>query len=248
MEKSGKKYVVGVINVRNTKSSVMEEEFDVGFPDNVEIVMAYAPLELVSYDGLMGFLDALPGALDQFIDKDPDIIIVPSLTGSAIKGYEIVNILEQRSGRPVIVPALETKKCFKTLGIRQIAIVSAFGVELGLLEQLFFRNHDIEVTNLINIFDEPSEDRLRIDQVDSALILEKARKEDFRGAQAVFFDSPTYKLRPIIEELKSLIKLPLFSVNQIIIYSALKRLGLPADHLPIAEYYREEEERRQSRV
>lgn len=240
MDKNDKKYVVGIINVTDSKSTVIAEEFRRCFPNNVEILMTYAPLEHVSYQGLMSFLDELPHALDEFINEDPDIIIVPSMTGSAIKGYEIVNMLEQRSGRPVIVPALETKKILKTLGIEQIAIVSAFGVELGLLEQLFFRNHDIEVVNLINIFEEQSDDRLRIDQIDSNLVLEKVEKEDFRDVQAVFFDSPTYKLRPIINELKSMIQVPIFSVNQIMIYSAMKRLRLQTDHLPIAEYFRTE--------
>lgn len=237
MDKNDKKYVVGIINVTDSKSTVISEEFRRCFPSNVEILMTSASLEHVSYQGLMAFLEELPHALDKFIDEDPDIIIVPSMTGSAIKGYEIVNMLEQRSGRPVIVPALETKKILKTLGLERIAIVSAFGVELGLLEQLFFRNHDIEVMNLINIFEEQSDDRLRIDQIDSNLVLEKVKKEDFRDVQAVFFDSPTYKLRPIINELKSVIQVSIFSVNQIMIYSALKRLKLPTDHLPIAEYF-----------
>lgn len=238
-----KRYMVGVINITNSESSVIAEEFRIGFPSNVEIQMTYAPLERVSYDGLMAFLGALPGALDEFKDQDPDIIICPSMTGSAIKGYEIVNMLEQRSGRPVIVPALETKKCLKELGIQKIAVVSAFGVELGLLEQLFFRNHDIEVTNMVEIFDEPSEDRLRIDRVDSRLIVDKVRKADFSGAEAVFFDSPTYRLRPVIEELHEIIRLPLFSVNQVLVYSALKRLGLSTEHLPIARHFQSGERR-----
>lgn len=237
MEQEERKYTVGIINITDSQSTVMAEEFGRYFPENVDILMTYAPLDHVSYEGLMTFLDELPGALDEFIDKDPDIILVPSMTGSAIKGYEIVNMLEQRSGRPVIVPALETKKCLKTLGINSIAIVSAFGVGLGLIEQLFFRNHDIEVTNLINIFEESSDDRLRIDRIDSKFVLEKLKKEDFMNAQAVFFDSPTYRLRPIIEELKDLIKVPILSVNQIMIYSALKRLRLSTDSLPIAGYF-----------
>lgn len=237
MKKRQEKYVIGIINVTDTQSTAIIEEFKRYFPDNVEILMTYAPLEHVSYEGLMSFLGELPKALDEFIDEDPDVIIVPSMTGSAIKGYEIVNILEQRCGRPVIVPALESKKCLKTLGLNRIAVVSAFGVELGLLEQLFFRNHDIEITNLISIFDEQSDDRLRIDRIDSSLILGKVREADFTDVQAVFFDSPTYKLRPIIKELKSIIKVPILSVNQIMIYSALKRLRLSTEHVPIAEYF-----------
>lgn len=237
MMEEQKKYTVGVISVKDSKSTTIAEEFKVGFPVNVDIRMACAPLDIVSYDGLIQFLDALPYALDEFIDEDPDIIVVPSMTGSSIKGYEIVNMLEQRCGRPVIVPALEMKKCLKTLKLSKIAIVSAFGVELGLLEQLFFRNHDIEVTNFINIFDEPSSDRLKIDQIDNQLILDKVRQIDLLGAEAVYFDSPTYKLRPIIDELKEIIHVPIFSVNQVLIYSALKRLKLPTEHLPIAEYF-----------
>ncbi len=240
MEKGRKEYVVGAINIMDSQSTVIAEEFEIGFPENIKIFMAYAPLEQVSYDGLMVFLDALPNAVDEFMDVDPDIIIVPSMTGSVIKGYEIVNILEQRCGRPVIVPALEMKKCLKKLHIDQIAIISAFDVELGLLEQLFFRNHEIKVTNLINVFDSPSEDRLKIDRINSGLILEKVRQTDFTGAGAVIFDSPTYKLHPIIEELEFYIRVPILTVNQIVIYSTLKSLKLPVDHLPIAKYFRED--------
>ncbi|MEZ3433323.1 MAG: hypothetical protein K1W34_01565 [Lachnospiraceae bacterium] len=237
MEKNQKRYVVGAINVTDSQSTVIAEEFKIGFPDNVEIFMANAPLEQVSYEGLMVFLDALPNAVDEFIDIDPDIIIVPSMTGSVIKGYEIVNILEQRCGRPVIVPALEMKERLKELCIDRIAIISAFDVELGLLEQLFFRNHEIEVTNLINVFDSPGGDRLKIDRIDSRLVLEKAMQADYKGAGAVIFDSPTYKLHPIIKELKSYIRVPILTVNQVVIYSTLKRLNLPVNHLPIAEYF-----------
>lgn len=237
MEKKQKRYVVGAINVTDSQSTVIAEEFKIGFPDNVEIFMANAPLEQVSYEGLMVFLDALPNAVDEFIDIDPDIIIVPSMTGSVIKGYEIVNILEQRCGRPVIVPALEMKERLKELCIDRIAIISAFDVELGLLEQLFFRNHEIEVTNLINVFDSPGGDRLKIDRIDSRLVLEKAMQADYKGAGAVIFDSPTYKLHPIIKELKSYIRVPILTVNQVVIYSTLKRLNLPVNHLPIAEYF-----------
>ena len=237
MEKNQKRYVVGAINVTDSQSTVIAEEFKIGFPDNVEIFMANAPLEQVSYEGLMVFLDALPNAVDEFIDIDPDIIIVPSMTGSVIKGYEIVNILEQRCGRHVIVPALEMKERLKELCIDRIAIISAFDVELGLLEQLFFRNHEIEVTNLINVFDSPGGDRLKIDRIDSRLVLEKAMQADYKGAGAVIFDSPTYKLHPIIKELKSYIRVPILTVNQVVIYSTLKRLNLPVNHLPIAEYF-----------
>ena len=239
MKEKKQNYVVGVVNVTNTQSTVIGQEFRRCFPDNVKIEMAYAPLDVVSYDGLMAFLDALPGALDKIADCEPDIIAVPSMTGSVIKGYEIVNMLEQRYGRPVIVTALEVKKCLKTLNIDKIAILSAFGVELGLLEQLFFRNHDIEVTNIVNVFDTPSEDRSKIDQIDCEHILEKVRGADFNGAQAVLFDSPTYRLRPIIGELEKYIKVPMLSVNQVMIYSTLKRLGLPVDDLPIAQYFRQ---------
>ena len=164
--------VMGSIKGLNLISEILEE-YQKFFPSSVEIIMTYAALERVSYEGLMGFLNELPDALNDFINKDPDIIIVPSMTGSAIKGYEIVNKLEQRSGRAVLVPSLEIKKCLKTAGISRIAIVSAFGVELGLLEQLFFRNHNIWITNLINIFDDESQDRLRVDCIDNNRVIKK---------------------------------------------------------------------------
>lgn len=240
--KKQEKYVVGIINVTDSKSTAILEEYQKFFPSSVEIIMTYAALERVSYEGLMGFLNELPDALNDFINKDPDIIIVPSMTGSAIKGYEIVNKLEQRSGRAVLVPSLEIKKCLKTAGISRIAIVSAFGVELGLLEQPFFRNHNIWITNLINIFDDESQDRLRVDCIDNNRVIEKVKQADFNGAQAVLFDSPTYKLWEISEELQAIIKVPVLSVNQVMIYSSLKRLGLSVDKVLITKYFQTNKE------
>lgn len=226
-------FVVGIINVSDTKSVVIESEFRDCLPSNVRIIFRYAPLQTVSYDGLMKFLDALPQALGEMIDENPDVVVIPSMTGSAIKGYEIVNMLEQRYGVPVIVPALEIKKYLKKIRKTNIAIVSAFGVELNLLEQLFFKNHDIEVVNLINLFDTASEERLRVELIDADLVLDKVRSANFDKAEAVLFDSPTYQLKLIMQELKKYIHVPILSVNEVLIYSTLKKLGLSTEHLSL---------------
>lgn len=230
---SSNKFVVGIINVSDTKSFVIESEFRSGMPQNVRIILRYAPLQTVSYDGLMNFLDALPQALGEMIVENPDVVIIPSMTGSAIKGYEIVNMLEQRYGIPVIVPALEIKKYLKKTKKSKIAIVSAFGVELNLLEQLFFKNHDIDVVNLINIFDTPSEERLRVELIDSDLVINKVSLANFEEAEAVLFDSPTYQLTSIMDKLKEYIHVPILSVNEVLIYSTLKKLGLSTKHLSL---------------
>ena len=114
--------------------------------------------------------------------------------------------------------------------------------KLGLLEQLFFRNHNIWITNLINIFDDESQDRLRVDCIDNNRVIEKVKQADFNGAQAVLFDSPTYKLWEISEELQAIIKVPVLSVNQVMIYSSLKRLGLSVDKVLITKYFQTNKE------
>lgn len=241
MKDSGNQYVVGIISVTDSLSTVTEQEFAIAMPENVKVVMSSAPMKEVSYTSLMQFLDAIPSAADKIVDQNPDMLIVPSMTGSCIRGYEIVNVLEKYSGLPVIVPALEFKNALKELGKSNIAIISALGVELGLLEQLFFRNHDIQVVNIVSIFDNESGNRELIDTIDSKLILEGVKQADFTDVEAVIFDSPTYRLRPIIEELKKIIKVPMLSVNQILIRSTLKRLGLPTGDLPISRYFENEE-------
>lgn len=237
MGENRKKYVVGVVNVAGSLSTVIEDEFAIGMPEDVEVVMAYAPLEKVSYAGLMGFLDALPGAVDQFMDRHPDVIVVPSMTGSAIKGHEIKNMLEQHSGVPVIVPSLEMVKYIKELGKKNVTIVSAFGVELGLLEQLFFKNHGIDVKNIVSVFDNVDGNRELLDTIDSQIILDKIKETDFSDAEVVIFDSPTYRLRPIIDEVRKHITQPLLTVNQVVILSTLKMLGLPIDAVPTTEFF-----------
>lgn len=231
-------FVVGIISVTGSSCTGLEQEYQKGFPENVQVVMSYAPLEKVSYDELMRFMDALPQAAEEFGECAPDLLIVPSMTGSCIRGHEIVNMLEQYCGIPVIVPSLELVKVLKELNKDLISIVSAFGVELGLLEQLFFRNHGIKVDSIVSVYDNPDGDRLRIENIDSRTVLGAVEEADFQSAQAVVFDSPTYQLDSIREEIKAHIKRPVLSVNQVLIYSALKRLGLSVEDNPIAEYFK----------
>ena len=53
--KKQEKYVVGIINVTDSKSTAILEEYQKFFPSSVEIIMTYAALERVSYEGLWDF-------------------------------------------------------------------------------------------------------------------------------------------------------------------------------------------------
>ena len=56
------------------------------------------------------------------------------MTGSCIKGNEIINVIQQHTGIPTVVPSLEFVNALHALNAPRVALVSIFSVELNILD------------------------------------------------------------------------------------------------------------------
>ena len=149
----------------------------------------------------------------------------------------MTNPLEQQSGVPVLSPAVEAVKLLKQLGCRDIIMICLLGTELGFLEKYFFGKNEINMIKIINII-ENFDDRLnQVDMIDTEEVMEKISRIDFNGAQAVIFDSPAVQFVKLAERLESMINIPILSSNQILMYAALKRIGISTEGLYIHKFF-----------
>lgn len=226
--------VIGLI----TGSGVAtEKEFHICIGDRADVVTTRIPLYKISYGSLERMLSGLPAAAATLADSDPDVIVFASMTGSCLRGKETVNVLEQQTGIPVLVPSLECVKCLEELGVSRVALVSPFGVELNLLEKVFFDRNNITVAKVISLLENGSGAMRDIDLLTPEDVLAHVETEDFSDVEAVLFDSPTFELLPIAEKLKSLIGKPVLSISQILLRSALRQVGRPTSALYIDSYF-----------
>ena len=229
------KAVVGMV-VMGASASV-EQEFHKSVPDQVQIVTARVPLGEVSYEGLREMTDRLPEVVGILMGARPDMIAITNMTGSCIRGNEMVNTLQQITGVPVLLPPFEFVQALKLIGAKQIAIASTFARELNLVERLFFENRDIQVTDIINLRERYDKDPYTIGEIDYEAIVETMMGRDYSGVDAVIFDHPIMNLNTGVEkELEKILPVPFFSINQVLVYSVLERIGESTDHLYISKF------------
>ena len=229
------KAVIGMI-VMGASASV-EREFHKSVPDRIPIVTTRVPLGEVTYDGLLEMTNRLPDAARILMDARPDMIVITNMTGSCIRGNEMVNTLQQTTGVPILVPPFEFVKALKLIGAKRIAIASTFARELNLAESMFFENHGIQVIRIIGIREHIDKDPYAIGYIDYEAIVETMKQYDYSDVDAVIFDHPIMNLNTGVEqELEAVLPVPFFSINQVLLYSALQRVGEPTDHLYISKF------------
>ena len=69
--------------------------------------------------------------------------------------------------------------------------------------------------------------------------MESMRGRDYSGVDAVIFDHPIMNLNTGVEkELEKILPVPFFSINQVLVYSALDRIGESTDHLYISRFFK----------
>ncbi len=229
------KAVIGMV-VMGASGSV-EQEFHKSVPDQVQIVTSRVPLGEVTYDGLREMTNRLPETVGILMGARPDMIVITNMTGSCIRGNEMVNTLQQITGVPILLPPFEFVKALKLIGAERIAIASTFSRELNLVERLFFENRGIQVTDILNLREKFDKDPYTIGEIDYEAILESMRGRDYSGVAALIFDHPIMNLNTGVEkELEKILPVPFFSINQVLVYSALERIGESTDHLYISKF------------
>lgn len=107
-------------------SASLETQIHRKLPEGVEMVTTRVPFHNVSYKGLLEMVDKIPEAARLLAEARPNIIAVTSFTGSCIRGQEMVNVIQQATGIPAIVPAPEFVRVLRLIGAKRIAIATCF--------------------------------------------------------------------------------------------------------------------------
>lgn len=138
----------------------------------VEVATTRVAFEEVSYLGLLSMVAQLPAAARLLLSARPRVFAIPSMTGSCIKGNEIINVIQQHTGIPTVVPSLEFVNALHALNAPRIALVSIFSVELNILEKLFFATHGIDVRHIIRIEEQIGSEPSQLVPIDYGMYLD----------------------------------------------------------------------------
>lgn len=215
--------VIGLITM-GTSASV-ETYFHRHVPPQVEVATTRVAFEEVSYIGLLSMVAQLPAAARLLLSARPRVFAIPTMTGSCIKGNEIINVIQQHTGIPTVVPSLEFVNALHALNAPRVALVSIFSVELNILEKLFFATHGIDVRHVIRIEEQMGSEPSQLMPIDYGMYLDIIAGQMPDDAEAVVVDHPLFVLE---EEQRSVyaerLGRPILFTNEILLDAALRRM------------------------
>ena len=218
-------------------SAAMETYWHRHLPEGEEAATTRVPFHRATYRGLMEMTDRVPEAARILAEARPGVIALSSFTGSCIRGNELVNMIQQATGIPAVVPALETVRYLRLIQAERIALVTGFEQELRMLERVFFTNHQIEIPQIVELPPFAGEDPYPISQVDYGLVLRRLRQADIRNVDAVVVDLPTFVIEGAVQdEVERLIQVPVLSMPQVLLWAALERTGASTEHLSLTKF------------
>lgn len=219
--------VIGLIAMGT--SAAVETYFHRHIPPQVEVATTRVAFEDVSYLGLLSMVAQLPAAARLLLSAGPSVFAIPSMTGSCIKGNEIINVIQQHTGIPTVVPSLEFVNVLRELNAPRIALVSIFSSELNILEKLFFATHGIDVRHIIRIEEQIGSEPSQLVPIDYGMYLNVIAGRMPDDAEAVVVDHPLFVLEgeqrhAYAERLGK----PILSTNEVLLHAALRRMGIDA--------------------
>ena len=217
--------VIGLISM-GTSASV-ETYFHRHVPFQVEVATTRVAFEEVSYLGLLSMVAQLPSAARLLLSARPKVFAIPSMTGSCIKRNEIINVTQQHTGIPTVVPSLEFVNALQKLNASRIALVSIFSVELNILEKLFFATHGIDVRHIIRIEEQIGSEPSQLVPIDYEMYLNSIVSQLPHDADAIIVDHPLFVLDEEQRHIfAGMLKRPVLSTNEVLLNAALRCMGI----------------------
>ena len=228
--------LIGLIEA--SLAPVAEHEFHSFLPPGVWLSTCRIPFFELSQSGLNELVKNITDTSQMLSSAPIDLIVVLSMTGTCLRGTEVKNALQQRTGVPTITAAQCVIDVLEKKNWKRLRIASNFNPELTFVERVFFNSHNIDV-DILNMREKiivTGSEVVDVSVLDKAHLLATLDDTDFQNVDALLFDAPFFDVLDIWKDIEAKVSVPVLSVNQIVLYKALKTLGQPTDHLMISKY------------
>ncbi len=224
--------------IEPTTTPVAEHEFHKFLPPKVWLATWRVPFFQLTQSALDDMVTNIANSTQIISGVPMDLLIVNSMTGTCLRGPELRNILQQKTGLPTVTAAQAVLQVLKKRHWNSMSILSNFNPELIFVERVFFNSRSVKV-NVISC--RKQQTVIGYDVADAGIldkntIFQVLREGDFSKTDILFFDAPFFDLTDDWQEIEQIVQKPILSVNQVTLYVALKTLGLPTGHLPVSKY------------
>ena len=217
-------------------NTVVEGEFGQMAPEGVSIHAA----RLGRPEGLAGQLgadvilqtnDDLPRAAKSLNELRLNVVVFAHTAGSMVQGPEydakLVAMMESMVGCPAITTAGAAVAALTQAEVKRLALLTPYPEQMTLMEQEFLEKTvpDLKVVSRRPL---SVSSGLAIGDLEPVVAYRESQNIDTSQADALFLSGTNWRTVDVLRMMESDLGIPVFSANQVTMWEALGRLGIPA--------------------
>jgi maleate isomerase len=209
-----------------SSNSTVEVEFYRALPDDVSLHVGRLPITQVNPESIEGMVDPLAAEAKKLASADVDVIVLGAAAPSFLKGMgydrEVSQRIAQATGKPATTASTALLQSLKALGVRRIALGTAYSTKVNAIAIDFLTANGIEVvkTECLGLVD-----NLEIGRLDVQTAYDLGRRIACPEAQAIAFLCTNWQSMASIDRLEHDTGLPVLSSTQFSVWAALKIIG-----------------------
>nr|WP_326169166.1 arylmalonate decarboxylase [uncultured Oscillibacter sp.] len=215
-----------------------EHAFHIYAPEGVSFASTKINFPGPTPEGLTILTDRLEETAAMYRDYDVDLVVFGCTSGSCIKGYgfdrECIERIERASGCQGLTTSTAVLEAYRALGTKKAAVLTPYPEETNAAEKKFLEDNGFQVTNIVGMdISYIRRDGRKLEACDEYFLYRNAMKMDLKGADTFFLSCMGLSTMEIVEELETLLGVPVVTSHQATLWSALRhcRVGAKPDKL-----------------
>jgi maleate isomerase len=221
-----KKHRVGLLVP--SSNSTQEPEFVQMLPASVSLHVTRLSLSRIDPESTVSIVAELEKESRKLADAAVDIVVLAATAPSTRmgKGYDaqLIKRMEDASGKPATTAATAMLDAFAALGVRRVGLAAAWSETTNKWVAAFLESHGIEVLSQVAMGVVSNNE---VGHLHPDTAFDNGRKADRREADAVFLACGNWWTASIVESLEQAVGKPVLTTNNMTIWHALKKIGVP---------------------
>ncbi len=216
----------------------VEHAFHIYAPDGVSFASTKFSFPGPGPEGPEILTNRLEEAAAMYRDYDVDLVVFGGNTVSCVKGLgwdqNYIPQVERAGGHPVLAASTAALEALKALGVKKVAVLTPYADITNEAEKKFLEDNGCEVTNIagMDVGYILSNGR-GLEACDEYLLYRNALRMDLAGAEAFFLSGMGLSTMEIVDELETVMGVPVVTSQQAALWGALRhcRVGAKLEKL-----------------
>ena len=217
-------------------NTVVECEFDQMAPEGVSVHAARlgrpeGAAAILSEDVVLQTNADLPRAASSLAELRLDVVVFAHTAGSMLGGLQydedLIAMMEEKVGCPAVTTASAAVAALKCAGVRRLALLTPYPDEMTVKEAEFIQLAvpSLEVVSQRSL---GTATGIAIGDLAPETAYREARNIDTSTADALFLSGTNWRTTEVISAMEADLGMPVFTANQVTMWSALKKLNVAA--------------------